>query len=96
MYCEHKTIRRRGDSSQVATPSNSSSILNDFRGLRHHMAILGLNHLDNHILLGLGAEFWSAAAVAATHATISAAISAAISTAISATICTAVTAGVAA
>lgn len=92
MYCEHKTIRRREDSSQVATPSNSSSILNDFRGLRHHVAILGLNHLDNHILLGLGAEVWSAS----TYAAISAAISTAISTAISAAISTAVTAGVAA
>lgn len=59
---EYKTTRDRGDSSQEATPPNSSSILNDLRGLRHYSAILCFNHLDNHILLGLSGAITAAAA----------------------------------
>lgn len=74
------------NSRQVATPHNSSSILNDLGGLRDHSAILGFNHLDNHILFALGGAAVTAAPAEAQAAAISTA----------ATISAAVTAGVAA
>lgn len=84
MNSEYKTIRG-AEETQSYSSKLDGSILDDLRGLGHYSAILGLDHLDNNILLALGGGAVATASAEACAAAISAA---------AATVSTAVAAGV--